>query len=224
MIDESKAIGLQEMYMAGALGALQPLHEECTAIAYRVVKTEYKHLYLSREKVEEIAHDAAARLIERYYKDPAFHVRRFAKSLSYSVKKEVLADPRSKQKFFEARVRFVNGAITKIPDGREKTVSCDDLALELAESHEWGKKAVADLCRSRSYRQAIRRIAVYVGRQWIYDHSAALHGVYKTLHRPQGKGGRLSPTGLRAVRKVLLQDKQDKREPADKHAGGMAEG
>lgn len=221
MIDESKARGLQAMYDAGAVGALQALQEECAGIALRVLRCQAQgsQLFLTRERAEEIAHNASARLMEQYLKHPEFRVRRFAKYLGYRVNEELFVDPRLKQKSFEAKVVPVDGTIFDFADLSERTtvaVMTEDAAQDLAESHEWGKKAVADLCRSRSYRQAIRRIAGYVGKRWIYDHAESLHEVYRALHWRAGENGGVSRSGLSAVRKSLLQGKRDQREQAHK--------
>ncbi len=88
MIDNRKAIGLQEIYKAGRKEALGPLCLECTSIAAIIVKAECKrrHLYLRRERIEEIANDAATKLIEMYLKNPSYEVRCFSARLRLNVR------------------------------------------------------------------------------------------------------------------------------------------
>jgi hypothetical protein len=212
MIDERRAHGLQVMYHAGAAGALQALNEACTLIAHRIVRAHVHRMRLpiQHERIQEIAHDASTRLIGRYLSDPDFRVRRFSKMLGYRVREELFISPRQRQKVFEAHVLTMD--IPDAPSAVSETPAAGDPVLELAESNVWGKKAVADLCRSRSYRQAVKRIAAYVERRWIYDHAEALHAVYRALHAPQGANGRVSRSGLVGVRAALLRGRKPERE------------
>lgn len=208
MISEARAHGLQAMYLAGAIGALAALREECTSISCRIINAKVRkmHLPVSRERIEEIASDSASMLIARFLSDPGFHVRRFGKMLGYRINDELFISPRQKQRTFEARIQFKDFlSDTACESGADPV---DDAALDLATSHPWGKKAVADLCRSRSYRQAIKRIATYVERRWIYDHATGLHQVYRALHTKTGPRGSVSRSGLSAVRKELLRRQQ----------------
>ena len=200
------------MYLSGTDGALQPLAEECMAIAQQITWGNVRKLRLcvGHDRVEQIAHDASAALMESYLRDGAFRVSRFATYLSYRVKDQLFISPRQKQKMFEARVIFEENV--KPCDHEERASHNGDALLEIAESHSWGKKAVADLCRSRSYRQAIKRIAAYVERRWIYDHAEALHQVYRALHAKKGENGGVSRSGLVGVRKALLRRRETEHE------------
>jgi hypothetical protein len=213
MRSEARAHGLQAMYQAGAVGALEALNEECTAIAVQIARSKVRRLRIcvQRDRIEQIAHDASSRLMERYLRDACFHVRHFSVLLSHRVKDELFVSPRQKQQTFEARVQYGNDAE---PSELElATATSSDAAIDIATSHRWGKKAVADLCRSRSYRQAIKRISAYVERRWIYEHASSLHEVYRTLHAKQGAHGRVSRSGLMAVREELLRSRRAEREP-----------
>jgi hypothetical protein len=216
LIDERRAHGLQAMYHAGAAGALQPLQEACAEIAQRITTAKVRRLRLpfSHDRIKEIAHDASSGLVSRFLDDPGFRVKRFSKMLGYRVQDELFVSPRQRQKTFEARVLFKDSPLESCAETVPTRET--DSALELAESHRWGKKAVADLCRARSYRQAIKRIAAYVERRWIYDHADALHEVYRALHAKKGKDGSVSRSGLAGVRRSLLQGRRDQHEPAGK--------
>jgi hypothetical protein len=223
MINEAKARGLQQMFQGGATGALQPLYEECVGIAYQIAKRKVRKLNgeaaaFNRDRLIDIAHGASIRLIERYLKDSSFPCRSFTRYLDYKVSAEMFISPKQKQKTFEDKIEYKLDIVA--PAGMSITdVITTDLVLEIANSDPWGKKAIADLCRSRSYRQAVRRIAVYVQRRWIYDHAEALHQIYRTLHRggsSKGKVGGIRGGGLVAVRKRILQGKRDQQEQADK--------
>lgn len=233
MIDESRARGLQSMYQAGAVGALSPLYEECTGIAYMIALKKARGMngdggVFTHDKLVEIAGSAAIELVKRYLSDSDFHVRRFTKFLDYRVRDAMFTPLKYTQQTFEDKVEYrleIDGFETFKPNESfhdpylthfEISFGTDPL-LEIVCSHPKGKKIAADLCRSRSYRQAIRRIAVYVERRWIYEHAEALHEVYRTLHsKTQDRG--ISRGGLSAVRKRLLQGKRYQREQADKRS------
>jgi len=215
------------MYQAGAAGALQPLYEECSAIAYAIAlkkaRASRKPNGFNHGRLVEIAHAAAVKLIERYVGNPAFHVRHFAYYIGKEVSHAMFTPPRYSQQRFEESVTMVREIEFWETVDKLAPKGTDDVAVAIATSHKWGKKAIADLCRSRSYRLAIRRIAVYVERKWIYDHAEDLHAVYRTFHR-KTPGSRIRGGGLGAVRHRLLQDQQRHRELADQRANSNAEG
>ena len=103
MRDDFRAQELQSMYHAGAVGALNALAEECTRITFILVKTicKKKVLRFSRDRMEEIAHDAAALIIARYLKSPEYTVRKFYAAL-WDAAQEIMFDGhRRRQKSFE---------------------------------------------------------------------------------------------------------------------------
>ena len=226
MIDEAKARGLQSMYRAGAGGALQPLYEECSSIAYAIALKKARASRsngFNHSRLVEISHAAAVKLIERYVDNPAFHVRHFAYYIGKEVTHAMFTPARYSQQRFEESVTMVREIEFWETVDKLAPKGTDDAAVAIATSHKWGKKAIADLCRSRSYRLAIRRIAVYAERKWIYDHAEDLHAVYRTLHR-KTPGSRIRGSGLGEVRHRLLQEQQRHHELADQRVDPNAEG
>lgn len=216
------------MYQGGAVSALQPLYEECLGIAYQITKQKVRGMngeaiLYPHERLVEIAHGASVRLIQRYLEKPDFNCRHFAKSLDFMVQKEMFIPKGSKQRSFEAAISIESELDFWERENEIIPLGCDDKLSDIAFNHPRGRKMAADLCRSRSYRQAIRRISEYVEREWIYDHATSLHEVYRALHRKTKVGG-ISGSGLGAVRRRILQSKRDKQEQASKSSPGDAQG
>jgi len=228
MNDEQRAIGLQSIYHAGRREALAPLRDCCQAIASSIVRCERRRLgiHLSVADIEEISSDAAAQLIENYLRNPSYIVRWFRVRLVYEVRNVLYAPLRSKQRHFEDHLT-ITGDIDKHssgPDDRERVPEAAALDALVAE-HPKGKKIAADLCRSLYYRVAIRRIAAYVDRRWIYEHAEALHQVFRTFHwRPAPRGGQSQPAARAGgLRETLRRGKRDERVESHRGADKVAE-
>ena len=228
MTPDQRAIGLQSIYHAGRAEALAPLREECQAIAAGIVRWECRRrgLRLSVDQIEELATDASARLIAQYLKHPDYRVRNFSSRLRCDVRYVMFAPARSRQQCFEDHLSVI-GDIDRhsaIGENPERVPAAAALDLLVAE-HPKGKKIAADLCRSLYYRVAIRRIAEYVERRWIYEHAETLHQVFRTFHwRPASRGGQGEPAARAGgLRETLRRGKQDERVESHRGAGEVAE-
>ena len=223
MIDNSRARGLQAMYHAGAVGALNALAEECTRIAFILVKTicRKKALRFSRDRMEEIAHDAAALIIARFLKCPDYTVRKFYSAQWDAVQCVMFDSHRRKQKSFEKNQVSLPVGIRASEAQLTEPVNPSTALDELVSDHPAGKRIAIDLSRSKSYSMAVRRIACYVERQWINEHAEALHEVCRVLHWKAGKAGGVSRTGLDAVRQApsLRKKTSPRREPLEHTKG-----
>jgi hypothetical protein len=210
MIDNSKARGLQEIYKARGNGALNALAVECEGIAFIIVKAQCRKygLRFEREKVLEFAHDAAAQFISQYLKHADYNVRSFSARIRRDVLNVMFGRKRNKQNAFEdGLVQILSPySRTQIIDGQmlQQHMNSSTALDELIADHPQGMKIAADLARSKSYSQAIRRIAIYVGREWIYEHAEKMHHVWKTFRwKPETKGG-IRRTGVRRLCPGLL--------------------
>ncbi len=211
MIDNSKARGLQEIYKAGGEGALNALAEECERIAYVLVKAQCRKcgLYFEREKLEEYAHDAAAQFISQYLKHADYTVRSFSGRIRRDVLNVMFGRARNKQDSFEDGQLQHDGALENREAGDARAEVNPTTALdELVADHPEGKKIAADLYRSKSYAQAVRRIATYVGREWIYKHAEKMHFVFKAFRWRPGANGRIPRGGTGGVRQSVLRGEQ----------------
>jgi hypothetical protein len=180
VIDNAKARGLQEIFSAGRREALEPLAVECRAIAFEIAK---KYHRFPRERREEIAHEATSRLIERYLKNPAYHVRSFSGILRTEVLHVVTGGVKNGRPCVEIERTMASideGVITdtRQSKGDERTYF-DDLRTE----HPEGDRIILDLYRATTFRAAVLRLSEYVDRRWLYDRSAKLRTVYKMTRR-----------------------------------------
>ena len=190
MIDNSRARGLQEIYKAGGVGALNALAAECYCIAFILVKGQCKKygLHFEGEKLQEFAHDAAAQFIAQYLKHADYNVQQFSGRILKDVQNVMFGRARNKQDAFEDGQLQLDETHENLaaPEGFRATINPATALDELVATHEWGKKIAADLWRSKSYSQAIRRIAAYVGREWIYENAEKMRFVFKTFRwRPR---------------------------------------
>jgi hypothetical protein len=204
-----EATGLQAMYQAGARGALDALASKCNVIALILVKAKCRkyHVTFRREKLEEIAHDAAAQFIAMYLKRPGYSVRCFSARIEKDVLNLMFGRARNKQDAFEDSVLTTDHALKAERRARENIVpqtALDDLVAE----HELGKKIAADLYRSRSYAVAVRRISAYVDQRWIYQHAEKMHFVFKTFRwRPARSDRSLPGPGSGSVPEGVLLER-----------------
>ncbi len=213
---ESRAGGLQSIYYAGRREALAPLRDECQAIAAGIVRREMRRrgMTLPVDEIEEIASDAAGQLIAHYLRDPTYRVRSFPGRLAYEVRNILCAPLRSRQRSFEEAVESTDEADAHAARSDHQALALPpEIALDvLVAEHEQGKKIAADLYRSRYYRQAIRRIAIYVERRWIYEHAETLHQVFRTFHwRPASDAADLHAERPGRVRDTLRRGKREER-------------
>lgn len=220
MIDNSKARGLQEMYKAGAIGALNALAIECEAISAILVKALCRKygLRFEREKLEEFAHDAAAQFIVQYLKHDDYSVRSFSGRIRRDVLNVMFGRARNKQDSFEDGQMQHDDCFIDLSHPTHEAINPRTALDELVADHSMGKKIAADLYRSKSYTMAVRRIAAYAGREWVYQHAEKLHSVFKTFRwRPSAKN---SPVGIRAgrVSEDLLCRESSKRKLHDQRA------
>lgn len=226
MIDNSKARGLQEIYKAGGRGALNALAIECEGIAFVLVLAQCRKygLHFEREKLEEFAHDAAAQFITQYLKHADYSVRSFSGRIKRDVLNVMFGRARNKQYSFEdGQLQHDDSYPGGGVDSRVSEINLSTALDDLVADHEQGKKIAADLYRSRSYRVAVRRIAVYVEREWIYQHAEKMHCVFKTFRWRPSESGRVPGAGARGVPQDVLPGKQAKRKQPAKRSGKVAE-
>ncbi len=218
MIDNAKALGLQEIYKAGCIGALNALAMECEGIAFVLVKAQCRKygLYFEHERIREYAHDAAAQFIAQYLKHSDYSVRSFSGRIRRDVLNVMFGRARNKQDSFEdEQLQHEDAFIDKHGGNGHEAINPGTGLEDLVAEHPEGKKIAADLYRSRSYTVAVRRIAAYVERGWIYEHAERLHYIFKTFRwRPSAKG-RTSRTGSRGVPEAVLCSERPERKQND---------
>lgn len=176
-VDDKIASHLQDLVRRGDRGALTALYCEARYIATILCKTILRRRKerMSTEQIAMIAHDAATVLMIRYLKDRAYRVRNFRAVLYLEVLNLVTGGHRKTVKHSEI-------AESDIPEKRESAAADPrDYLHDLLSEHQAGPRVVYDLARSKSYREAVHRIAEYTGRRWIRDRARKLIRVYETL-------------------------------------------
>lgn len=231
MIDNSKARGLQQLYHAGAPDALNALAVECEGIAFVLVKAQCRKygLYFESEKILEFAHDASAQFIAQYLKHDDYTVRSFSGRIRKDVENVMFGRARNKQNAFEdGQVQNIDLKTIRysvvVHDGTVTIPINPITALdEIVADHTQGKKIAADLYRSKSYSAAIRRIAAYVDRDWIYAHAEKMHFIFKTFRWRPGKGDRLPKNGSRRVCGEVLRSQRAESQQSDQRADRISQ-
>jgi hypothetical protein len=71
---------------------------------------------------------------------------------------------------------------TQDNDQPEKVEYLQDV---LNDSRVDGRRIIIDLAGSKYYRSAIKRIAVYTSKQWMYNNATQLHTIFQNTRRPQ---------------------------------------
>jgi|GEM_PF-1741564 len=229
MIDNTKARGLQEIYKAHGNGALNALAIECEGIAFVIVKAQCRKygLRFEREKILEFSHDAAAQFIAQYLKHADYNVRNFSARIRRDVLNVMFGRVRNKQDAFEdGQIQQIKdsfrptgiisgGWMQMYPDEINPSTALDELVAD----HVQGKKIVADLYRSKSYSQAIRRIAAYVGREWIYAHAEKMHFVFKAFRWKPSKNRGIFGSRSRRILQGVLPSEPTKRKQSGERVG-----
>jgi hypothetical protein len=226
VIDNTKARGLQEIYKASGNGALNALAQECQGIAFVIVKAQCRRygLRFEREKIEEFSYDAAAQFIAQYLKHADYNVRNFSARIRRDVLNVMFGRARNKQDSFEDGQLQHDDCFTDEPAPGKEAINPTTALDELVADHPQGKKIAADLYRSKSYSQAIRRIAAYVGRDWIYAHAEKMHFIFRAFRwHPRADRGILG-SGPRRVLQGVLPSEQAEREQLGERAGEIPTG
>jgi signal transduction histidine kinase len=179
MIDNTKARGLQEIFAAGRREALEPLAIECNNIAYQITK---KFQRFSRERRAEIAHEASARLIERYLRNPDYRVKGFTNMLRIEVRHVVTGGGHANRPKAIAERTMLPIEDVHCAE-RQPRDDVQYYAEDIESEHPQGGRILRDIYRATTFRAAILALSEYVDRRWLYDHSVKLRTVYRMTRR-----------------------------------------
>jgi hypothetical protein len=190
VIDDSVAVNLQELYLAGDKRMLSALYCEVRRMAdlmLRQMAIEV-HREMIEKEISDMTHDAASRLCARYLRPEGYRVRFFRKTMWRECQHQLFdgghQDRPGKQMErtmlpIEAagEVKSGNG------NGHEETeYSFQDIVTD----HPCGEQVIIDIFKAKSYREAIETIAEYVSKRWMLDHAVRLKFVYRNT-----RGGRV---------------------------------
>ena len=207
MIDESTARALQDKYLGGERGALGGLYAELRELACIAIKSYARQKGTHYEDVDEMAHQVASKITERYLKGE-YRIRHFYEL----TRRECLhlltegARTRDTRKGQMERATISWDAaegIVQIPDYPE------DRAFYIAEivaSAGYGGRVVIALFYSRSWRGALRTISKYATEQWMVNQMHRLRDVYGLTHgkeRSHGVSGRRGVAGNKTTVRLI---------------------
>jgi hypothetical protein len=181
VLDVSTAISLQDQYLAGNKRMLSALYCEVS----RLVDSVLNKRALDEQERTDIAHDVASRLCARYLRPEGYRVQSFRRTIWLECKHRVTDGGHQERpgKQIEKKMLPIEAILdveAKDRNGHEDTTySLQDILSD----HAMGYQIVIDIYRSRSYREAMERVAVYATRRWMLDHCVRLKYVYKHTRR-----------------------------------------
>ncbi len=178
-VDDSIARNLQERVHRGERQAMTLLYAELRHVAIILCKSflQKRGQRMPEEKIAEVAHDAVTVLMTRYMKDRAYHVRNFRAALWLELLQVITGGRRKTVPAEEVSEAVAEQAY----GGNRREEEAREYLHDLLAEHKAGPRVVFDLARSKTYREAVFRIAEYTGRQWIRDRARKLVKVYETL-------------------------------------------
>ncbi|HXK36898.1 MAG TPA: hypothetical protein VJ553_04935 [Candidatus Paceibacterota bacterium] len=172
-MNETVAHELQRRYLEGEGRALSGLYAELRFMAAQILR--------GCPGGAEVAHHAAARLVERYMRNPGhYRIHHFGFMVSREVAHALLYGGNGHREPHDAELTFEPASIVE----RGDAIHPVDYATDLQRT-EIGRRALLDLWSSWGYQRAVLTIAEYAGRAWIYARAVQLHTVYRMMHRGQ---------------------------------------
>lgn len=175
-----------------------------------------KHLQLQSYRFEEVAHQAATYLIEYYLRKPTYVVQHFATRLSQEILRtlhtrhgkdageykwerfqhiqlneedhlEIPAPLVRKPSYFAPRKKQTIDGIPQLITCYDREELVGNILTEIKEDHPQGARIIVDIYRASTYTDAIKAIAKYVRKQWIYDHALRLEHLFNMTRRRYAK-------------------------------------
>lgn len=195
-IDTSVAVGLQQRLHNDEPRVLTLLYLELRRMAVLILKD----LRASPEKIDSYSHDAASWIIERYMKNPCYHIKSFSEVMRRScldAMHERYLNPSSGYRDrpkTQAHTAWVDLDRIQIASQVNDEVIEDDPALidglfSYFRHFQW-------------YRPAIKGLMPYLSRRWMFDHSKQLKQIFlesrngkDTNQRPHRRRGKEAGSG-----------------------------
>ena len=187
MIDDSVASRLQTLYLAGNPRMLSALYCEVRRMAELMLRqmAAKVHRDLSTQERADMAHDAASRLCARYLRPEGYRVIYFGKTTWRECQYQLFDgghQDRPGKKIQREMVPIEAAANVKSGNGNGHEDTTDSLK-DILHDHPQGSQIIIDIFTSKSYREAVERIASYVNKRWMLDHAMRLKYVYKHTRR-----------------------------------------
>lgn len=184
LIDECRRY--QARYRRGDESALGLLYQAVVELA-RPICWSLARCSVSRERVEQIAHDCATRLIERYLRHSDYQVRSFGAAIRLEVIHAMTEGGHGER----PTRRYIERALALSPDIEARlAVKAGNPASylrDLLDDHKRGADIVLAVVHATTYPKAIRAVREIASKQWIYDHAVKLRYVWKLTRRRREK-------------------------------------
>lgn len=194
---EEDAVRLLALYRGGDDGAIAHLYVALRALAYEAIR--WSHLRVPEESVDVMTHDAATAIVEALINDRDYPVNDPFDAITSSVANMIRRESREATRQRSLASRMADAlppmrSTHSLPSGQS------DYVQQLSET-DVGKRALVAICYCSSYAKAIRAMARYTTKAWIYRHAVELRTVYRMMHH--GK-----EIGLRQHRRGGLEGDQ----------------
>ncbi len=200
--DEKLARQFQERYLQGERGALAGLYSElrffteCSAWKYY----RDRHISIDRGRIDEIAHDAASRIIERYLKYDGYYVQRFHKVAKLAVLGLVTGTR------IDSTISLQD---TNNTSKSEINTNWDRNDMG-GNSYGFEQRSVIDIALAQSYKKALLSIAGYAPMWWISSRAERLHQIYRMTRGKKGsKGNNCRPRDMGGDKETVPGTKQE---------------
>ena len=176
----------QAQYLRGDPEALGRLYQAlvlrarpvCWALAVRQCG-----IWINPDRVTQISHDAASRIVERYLRHEHYEIASFPTVIRLEVLHALTEGGHGNRPTRKMVMRA--GSLSPSMED-PKIWDHDDPSgylQDLLDDHERGRDIVLALVRGTTYRKAIVAVREIASRQWIYDHAIELRYVWKLTRR-----------------------------------------
>ena len=180
-IDYKVVQALQERVFEGEERALSLLYMELRRIADAMLP----ELGAPAERIAEFSHDAATSLVSQYLKHPGYRIRNG--HFGSRMRIECLAALRERS--LNPSGGYPDREITR---ARANTIPLDNVSVSVAsESVEEDDPDILDRLsdyfqRFRWFRPALRGLAPYLPKRWLFDHAVQLRMIFQEAQNGKG--------------------------------------
>jgi len=210
MITNTECVSLQQVYLqsrSDADGAkLYSYLREYALILLRTIMKQ-RGVRASKERQEEVSHDAAAEYIANLIRFPGNPPRQPSSILYLQIQSFLFSRSDQRHK------RLITDAPRGVVLPPEVVSTKNEWILELANEHPKGSKLVADFyryaLRGHTYRWCIVKVNRYIEKKWLLQYAVQLRAVWKTFNWSYQHGKKADKTILQHSDGGIRKDNED---------------
>lgn len=136
-----------------------------------------KGLVFSADKKREVIHDTAAGIVEYYLKHPErTHSLGIHGKINMQILHQLHSSKARRWNNEDVELDADLAAPTKVVEELDPMTFVDDIRKD---SRVEGKRIIFDLYTAKYYRSAIKRIALYTPKPWMYNHATQLATIFR---------------------------------------------